>query len=72
MQDYQQNVLTDELNLISYLYILSIVFILYYNVFEKLRWHLMAKYFYDILFYIEKVKSFRLIQDNTFESKSTF
>lgn len=56
----------------SYLYILGKLYILYYNVFEKLGWHVMAKYSYDILFHVKKVNSYRLIQENTFESKIIF
>lgn len=56
----------------SYLYILGKLYILYYNVFEKLGWHVMAKYSYDILFRVKKVNSYRLIQENTFESKIIF
>ena len=69
MQDYQQNILAEEFNLPVLLHILDRRDILYYNVFEKLRWHVMAKYCYAILFYIEK-SSLMDSYEVTYESKS--
>lgn len=69
MQDYQQNALAEEFNLPVLLYILDRRDILYYDVFEKLRCHVMAKYCYATLFYIEKsslMDSYKI----TYESKS--
>ena len=38
----------------SYFYILDKLFILFYNVFEKLKWYVVAKHYYEILILYRK------------------